>query len=160
MTYLRPGRGSIRKYLQKERKGQSQKQKDMIISILRLADNHEVNINQSRLKPSLKIIIIAVISASSQLNIFLVKDFSFKFLKQKFLRTKISQHRSSYISGIDAYWYHCNNTRRRTILSSKNIKPHIFNEKKNTYSDQVQNVWRGGTFILSPSHMTTTKNKY
>lgn len=90
MTYLRPGRGSIRKYLQKERKGQSQKQKDMIISILRLADNHEVNINQSRLKPSLKIIIIAVISASSQLNIFLVKDFSFKFLKQKFLRTKIS----------------------------------------------------------------------
>lgn len=65
MTYLRPGRGSIRKYLQKERKGQSQKQKDMIISILRLADNHEVNINQSRLKPSLQIIIIVVISASS-----------------------------------------------------------------------------------------------
>lgn len=90
MTYLRPGRGSIRKYLQKERKGQSQKQKDMIISILRLADNHEVNINQSRLKPSLQIIIIVVISASSQLNIFLVKDFSFKFLEQKFLRTKIS----------------------------------------------------------------------
>lgn len=90
MTYLRPGRGSIRKYLQKERKGQSQKQKDMIISILRLADNHEVNINQSRLKPSLQIIIIVVISASSQLNIFLVKDFSFKFLEQKFLRIKIA----------------------------------------------------------------------